>query len=106
MDITLATFKNLLHTLKEKNISLKVRTHTGWSKDYLHIVGFISSMNDQNNKTFGGVVLSNDSETEGILINNITTITAFELGKGCEPFAGQVVYVVSDNLSLKIIPVE
>jgi hypothetical protein len=103
MDITPAAFKSLLQSLKEKDIALKVRTHTGWSKDYLHIVGFISTMNDQNSKTFGGVVLSNTSETEGILINNISTITAFELSNPCDGFEPRMVYVVSDNLSLKAL---
>jgi hypothetical protein len=103
MDITPATFKSLLQSLKENDIALKVRTHTGWSKDYLNIVGFISSMNDQNSKNFGGIVLSNTSETEGILINNISTITAFELSERCDPFDAHVVYVVTDNLSLKAL---
>jgi hypothetical protein len=97
MDVTLENFKKLLSALKERNIGLKVRTHTGWSKDYLQIIGFIASMNDQKNKTFGGVVLSNLTETEGIMINNISTITAFELHDSIERFESKKVYVLKDN---------
>lgn len=101
MEISLSTFKQLLHSLKEKEISLKVRTHTGWSNSYLFIIGFIASMSDQQNKTFGGVVLSNLNETEGIIINNISNITAFELDAPCDDIQAKMVYHLSDNRSLK-----
>jgi hypothetical protein len=101
MEITLATFKKLLHSIKDRNIALKVRTHTGWSKDYLHIIGFIASVNDQKANTFGGIVLSNTAETEGVLINNISTISAFELAETIEHYQAGKVYFLRDHTSLK-----
>ncbi len=106
MEISLETFKKLLHTLKNQDIGLKVRTHTGWSNDYLRIIGFISSVSDQENKTFGGVVLSNIAETEGILINNIATITAFELERSFEEFEALTIYSLRDNMSIKALIIE
>ncbi len=93
----------MLYSVKEEQIGLKVKTHTGWSSDYLNIIGFIASARDQENKTFAGVVLSNMSETEGILINNISSITAFELQRGCEDFKGGVVYQLKDTLKALIL---
>lgn len=106
MEISLETFKRLLHALKNQDISLKVKTHTGWTKDYLQIIGFIVSMSDQQNKTFGGIVLSNLAETEGVLINNISTITAFELEVSFEDYEANTVYTLRDNLSLKAMIVD
>jgi hypothetical protein len=106
MEITLATFKKLLHSLKDQDVGLKVKTHTGWSKDYLHIIGFIASVSDQKNKTFGGVVLSNMAETEGVMINNISTITAFELDVSCENYEARKVYTLRDNMSLKALIID
>ena len=106
MEITLETFKKLLHSLKNQDIGLKVKTHTGWSKDYLHIIGFIASVNDQKQSTFNGIVLSNLSETEGILINNITTIAAFELDAACDGFDAHQEYVLHDTRSLKALIIE
>lgn len=103
MQISLTNFKKLLHSLKDHNIALKVRTHTGWSRDYLHIIGFIVSTADQLNRTFGGIVLSNMGDTEGILINNISAITAFELDKTCEECSAHVIYNLEDNKSLKAL---
>jgi hypothetical protein len=103
MQITLTQFKNLLYVLKEMGIGLKVKTHRGWSKEFLQIIGFITSTHDQTNKTFGGVVLSNLNETEGILINNISTITAFEVEKDCEEFLGNTEYVLQDNMKTMIL---
>jgi len=79
MQVTLNHFKSLLKKCKEDKIALKVKTHTGWSKDYLFIIGFIASEQEMTNRTFAGVVLSNKAETEGILINNISSINAFVL---------------------------
>jgi len=103
MQITLNQFKTLLHSVKEEQIGVKVRTHTGWSSDYLNIIGFIASTRDKENKTFTGVVLSNLNETEGILINNISSITAFELERACEQYKGGIVYHLRDNISLKTL---
>jgi hypothetical protein len=105
-EISLATFKSLLHSLKENSISIKVRTHKGWTGDFLLVIGFIASVHDQENKTFGGVVLSNINETEGILINNISTINAFELDHAIEQYQANTVYNLRDNLSLKPIAVD
>ncbi|HLT73602.1 MAG TPA: hypothetical protein VKZ68_00910 [Ohtaekwangia sp.] len=93
----------MLHSVKEEQIGVKVRTHTGWSSDYLNIIGFIASTRDKENKTFTGVVLSNLNETEGILINNISSITAFELERACEQYKGGIVYHLRDNISLKTL---
>lgn len=103
MEISLIEFKTLLFVLKEKNIGLKVKTHTGWSTEFLHIIGFIASAREQEHKTFSGVVLSNMNETEGILINNISSISAFELEKACDPCTASTVYHLSDNMSLKAL---
>ena len=103
MEISLTEFKALLFVLKEKNVGLKVRTHTGWSAEFLHIIGFIASAREQERKTFSGVVLSNMTETEGILINNISSISAFELQHGCDPCSAGTVYRLSDNMSLKAL---
>jgi hypothetical protein len=96
MEISLATFKKLLHSLKDQEIGLKVKTHNGWSNDYLQIIGFISSISEQETKTFGGVVLSNSTETEGVLINNISTITAFELEHRHQEYEAGQIYVLGD----------
>ena len=106
MEISLETFKKLLHALKDQDAGLKVKTHTGWTNDYLHIIGFIASMNDQKNKTFGGIVLSNMAETEGVLINNISTITAFELQAPFEHYEAGKVYTLRDNMSLKALIID
>ena len=106
MEISLETFKRLLHALKNQDVSLKVKTHTGWTKDYLQIIGFIASVSDQENKTFGGIVLSNSAETEGVLINNISTITAFELEAGFEEYEANQVYTLRDNMSIKAMIVD
>jgi hypothetical protein len=106
MEISLATFKKLLHSLKDRGVPLKVKTHTGWSKEYLHIIGFISSIQEHDSKAFGGVVLSNLAETEGILINNIATILAFELDMACDDYEARKEYILSDNLSLQALIVE
>jgi hypothetical protein len=106
MEITLATFKKLLDSLKNQDIGLKVQTHTGWTQDYLHIIGFIASVTDQKNKTFGGVVLSNMAETEGVMINNISTITAFELEVSFQEYEAGKIYVLRDNMSLKALIIE
>ncbi len=103
MEISLTEFKTLLFALKEKNVGLKVRTHTGWSAEFLHIIGFIASTREQERKTFSGVVLSNMNETEGILINNISSISAFELQQACDPCIASTVYHLSDNMSLKAL---
>lgn len=103
MEISLNEFKTLLFVLKEKNVGLKVKTHTGWSTEYLHIIGFIASAREQERKTFAGVVLSNMSETEGILINNISSISAFELEQNCEQCTASTVYHLRDNMSLKAL---
>jgi hypothetical protein len=105
-DISLATFKKLLHTLKEHHIGIKIRTHTGWTNDYLHIIGFIASVHDQENKTFGGVVLSNANETEGVLINNISTINGFELEASHEKYEAKRIYNLRDNPSLKSVALD
>lgn len=96
MHITLSDFKNLLHSLKEENIGIKVKTHTGWTNDFLNIIGFIVSTIDQEKKTFGGVVLSNATETEGVMINNIASISSFELKTAYGPFEGNKVYDLHD----------
>jgi hypothetical protein len=101
MQISLNDFKAILQVLKEEDIGLKVKTHTGWSKDFLHIIGFIASTSDQSSKTFAGVVLSNMTETEGIMINNIAIIHAFEIERECQGFKASTIYHLSDNLSLK-----
>ena len=103
MEISLTEFKSLLFELKEKDVGLKVRTHTGWSSEFLHIIGFIASAREQERKTFSGVVLSNMSETEGILINNISSISAFELKEACDPCTASTVYHLRDNMSLKAL---
>jgi hypothetical protein len=106
MEITLETFKKLLDALKNQEIGLKVKTHTGWTNGYLQIIGFIASVNDQEQKTFGGIVLSNMAETEGVLINNISTITAFELESTFEQFEANKVYTLRDNMSLKALIID
>lgn len=103
MEISLNEFKALLFVLKEKNVGLKVKTHTGWSSEFLHIIGFIASSREQQSKTFSGVVLSNSSETEGLLINNISSIAAFELAHPCDNFDASKVYHLRDNMSLKAL---
>lgn len=106
MEITLETFKRLLHALKNQDIGLKVKTHTGWTKEYLQIIGFIASVHDQESKTFGGIVLSNLAETEGVLINNISTITAFELQFPFEEYEANTIYTLRDNMSLKAMIID
>jgi hypothetical protein len=101
MQISLTDFKRLLHSVKEEQIGLKVKTHTGWSSDYLHIIGFLASSKDKQNKTFTGLVLSNKNETEGILINNITSITAFQINKACDKLKSDTVYTLINNQSVK-----
>ena len=103
MFVTLSAFKQLLHTLKERNIGIKVKTSTGWSSDYLNIIGFIVSTTDQDRKNFGGVVLSNISETEGIMINNIASITSFELQQPCNHYDANTPYDLQDNLKALIL---
>jgi hypothetical protein len=103
MQISLTHFKSLLHTVKAQQISLKVKTHTGWSSDFLHIIGFIASSKDQENRTFTGLVLSNSNETEGILINNISSITAFQLSTGCEEYKPDIIYLLADTQSEKAL---
>ena len=103
MYISLNDFKTILESVKQNNIGIKVKTHTGWSNDFLHIIGFITSVSDQQNKTFGGVVLSNMAETEGIMINNISTITAFELQQSCGTCEANTIYLLMDNKSLKAL---
>jgi hypothetical protein len=100
MHVSLRQFKTLLHAVKEQNIGLRVKTHTGWSKDFLHIIGFIASSRDQEQKTFAGIVLSNRSETEGVMINNISSISAFELEKPHGGFHSDTVYHLADAPSL------
>ncbi|HYF67829.1 MAG TPA: hypothetical protein VD884_06830 [Ohtaekwangia sp.] len=102
MQIMLSEFKALLHVLKENQIGLKVKTHTGWSTDYLQIIGFIASTSDQANKTFGGIVLSNMNETEGILINNISTINAFQLEQDYLNYQKDTIYHLTD-MTLKAL---
>jgi hypothetical protein len=106
MRITLTEFKKLLRDVKEQTLAIKVKTHTGWSKDFLHIVGFIAQTNEQSNNGFVGVVLSNEAETEGILINNVSTITAFELNEACGSCLSNTVYTLEDHVSPKAVSVE
>ena len=103
MYVTLSDFRNLLHTLKAQNIGIKVKTHTGWSNDYLNIIGFIVSTIDQEKKTFGGVVLSNLTETEGVMINNIASITSFQIESSCADYEADRVYILQDNLTVKAV---
>src|SRR5688572_28397077 len=103
MYITLSDFRNLLHTLKEQNIGIKVKTHTGWSNDYLNIIGYIVSTIEQEKKTFGGVVLSNKTETEGVMINNIASITSFQIESNCSDYEADKVYILQDNLAVKAV---
>jgi hypothetical protein len=72
----------------------------------LHIIGFIAAHAEQSSKTFGGVVLSNLSETEGIMINNISTINAFELQHDIDGYRSSVVYHLTDNRSLKALIID
>ena len=106
MQISLNDFKAILQVLKQQNIALKVKTHSGWSNDFLNIIGFISSTHDQSSKTFAGIVLSNMSETEGVMINNISIITAFQIEQECGSYKASTVYHLSDNLSLKAMIVD
>jgi len=101
MYITLSDFRNLLHTLKEQNIGIKVKTHSGWSNDYLEIIGFIVSTIDQEKKTFGGVVLSNSTETEGVMINNIASISSFQIKGNCANYEADKIYILQDSLAVK-----
>lgn len=101
MQISLNDFKAILHVLKQQNIALKVRTHSGWSNDFLNIIGFIASTHDKTSKTFAGIVLSNLSETEGVMINNISIITAFQIERECDGYRASTIYHLSDNMSLK-----
>lgn len=103
MHVTLSDFRHLLQTLKDENVGIKVKTHTGWSNGYLNVIGFIVSTVEQDRKSFGGVVLSNISETEGILINNIASITSFELDRGCREYLPQTAYILQDNIKALII---
>jgi hypothetical protein len=103
MHVTLSDFKSLLQLLKDENIGIKVKTHTGWSKEYLNIVGFIVSTMDQDKKAFGGLVLSNVSETEGIMINNIASITSFELQQDCHSYTAQTAYLLQGNIKAFVL---
>jgi hypothetical protein len=106
MEISLDSFKRLLHSLKTQDIGLKVQSHSGWSNDYLHIIGFIASVHDQKDKTFGGVVLSNLAETEGVMINNISTILAFEIEKHCDVYEPHIVYTLQGSASMKALIID
>lgn len=97
MQTSLSDFKTILQIVKEQNIALKIKTHTDWSSDYLQIIGFIASTSDKMNKTFGGIVLSNINETEGVIINNISTVTAFELEQDLGNYIAKTVYNLIDN---------
>jgi hypothetical protein len=101
MQISLSDFKAILKVLKEQNIALKVKTHSGWSNNFLQVIGFIASTHDQSSKTFAGVVLSNMSETEGIMINNISIISAFQVERECGTIKPEIIYQLNDNLSVK-----
>jgi hypothetical protein len=103
MFITLDQFKKTLSFLKEKNIHLKVKTNAGWTNNYLHIIGFITSSEDQFHNDFKGIVLSNMNETEGILINNISTVCAFELEQACEDLNAKTVYKLDDQVFFKAL---
>ncbi len=106
MPITLTEFKAVLKILKERDLGLKVRTHSGWSNDYLHVIGFIASASEKDVQTFSGIVLSNMTETEGIMINNISSISAFQLEHDCSVYTANTVYHLSDNRSLKAIIID
>ena len=103
MEITLHDFKVLLQSLKENDSGIRVLTHTGWSQDFLHIIGFIASTTDHQKRTFGGIVLSNMNESEGIMINNISAISAFELEQPWKHYQRGVVYHLKDNFTLKAL---
>lgn len=98
MYVTLRDFRDLLQVLKDQKVGIKVKTHTGWSKEYLNIIGFIVPTVDQDKKTLGGVVLSNLSETEGIMVNNIASITSFELQQDCRAYTAATAYLLQDNI--------
>jgi hypothetical protein len=103
MYVTLNDFRGLLQLLKDENIGIKVKTHTGWSREYLNIIGFIVPTMDQDRKAIGGVVLSNLSETEGIMINNIASITAFDLQRDCHKYTAQTEYLLQDNIKALVL---
>jgi hypothetical protein len=84
MLVSLDDFKAVLRVLKEKDIALKVKTHSGWSSDYLHIIGFIAAHAEQSSKTFGGVVLQHD----------------------IDGYRSSVVYHLTDNRSLKALIID
>jgi hypothetical protein len=103
MYVTLNDFRGLLQLLKDENIGIKVKTHTGWSREYLNIIGFIVPTMDLDRKAIGGVVLSNLSETEGIMINNIASITAFDLQRDCHTYTAQTEYLLQDNIKALVL---
>jgi hypothetical protein len=95
MLVTIHNFKKILIYLKQQDIHLKVKTNAGWTQHYLHLIGFIGASEDHHSapaNSFRGIVLSNTNATEGILINNINTLTAFKLQKSWGEFQAETEY--------------
>jgi hypothetical protein len=100
MTISIKDFKNILLELEENKIPLKVKTYSGWSADFLHIIGFIKpkELNPTTSSAhIHGVVLSNETETEGLLISNISTLSAFELKQPYNSLEGNLIYELSNE---------
>ena len=100
MTVSIHDFKKTLANIKEKNIRLKVKTYFGWSEHYLQIIGFVAAASSNDTADFKGIVLSNINATEGILINNICSLIAFELETGCEGLQPNVVYTLKDEANV------
>lgn len=103
MEVTLQNFRTILVYLKENKRGLKVKTLQGWIDKYLQVIGFISASDDQINKNFSGVVLSDLQESEGMVINNISAITAFQLEAKWQEYKPNKIYTLTNNESLKAL---